>query len=120
MSHSNERSSSHASTSIAISSKDSATWYGKPRLILKITLIPYENITGTRVKPLGLVGFNFGPTKSDVDGMKAPRAGPKWSTRLLTKGSAGRRWVRNRSRTPAADAGLTGWAVPGTCPERAP
>ncbi len=28
MSHSNERSSSHASTSIAISSKDSATWYG--------------------------------------------------------------------------------------------
>ena len=34
------------------------------------------------VKPLGLVGFNFGPTKSDIDGMKAPRAGPKWSTRV--------------------------------------
>ena len=78
-----------------------------------------ENILGTRVKPLGLVGFDFGPTKSDIDGMKAPRAGPKWSTRLLTR-SAGRPWVRNRSRTPAADAGLTGWAVPGTCPERAP
>jgi hypothetical protein len=54
-------------------------------LISKITLIPYENISGTRVKPLGLVGFNFRPTKSDIDGMKAPRAGPKWSTRLLTR-----------------------------------
>jgi hypothetical protein len=88
-------------------------------LISKITLIPYENISGTRVKPLGLVGFNFGPTKSDIDGMKAPRAGPPPGY-SPGKGSAGRPWVRNRSRTPAAEAGLTGWAVPGTCPEKAP
>jgi hypothetical protein len=64
MSHSNERSSSHASTSIAISLKDSATWYGKSRLISKITLIPHKNISRTRVKPLGLVGFNFGPPRA--------------------------------------------------------
>ena len=42
--HSKERSSSQANTSIAISSNDSATWYGKSRLISKMTLTPYENI----------------------------------------------------------------------------
>jgi hypothetical protein len=38
-------------------------------LISKITLIPYENISGTRVKPLGLVGFDFRPPSPDIHGM---------------------------------------------------
>ena len=69
MSHSNDRPSSHASTSIAI-------WYGKSRLISKITLIPYENISGTRVKPLGLVGFDFRPPSPDIHGMSKRKRSP--------------------------------------------
>jgi hypothetical protein len=31
--------------------------------------MPYENISRTRVKPLGLVGFDFGPPSPDIYGM---------------------------------------------------
>jgi hypothetical protein len=40
-------------------------------LISKITLISHQNISGTRVKPLGLVGFDFGPPSRDIYGMPA-------------------------------------------------
>ena len=50
MSHSKSHSSSQSNTSIAASSNDSATWYGKSRLISRRTLIAaMENKTRTRV-----------------------------------------------------------------------
>jgi DNA invertase Pin-like site-specific DNA recombinase len=52
MSHSKERSSSQASTSIAISSKDKATWYGKSRLIARIVLIGHQNISARSTRDL--------------------------------------------------------------------
>lgn len=47
-------------------------------MISKIRLIPYENISGTRVKPLGLVGFDFRPSSPDIYGMAKRKREFEW------------------------------------------
>jgi hypothetical protein len=58
-------------------------------LISKITLIPYENISGTRVKPLGLVGFDFRPPSPDIHGMSKRKPCP-WEIIAITRSPARR------------------------------
>jgi hypothetical protein len=58
-------------------------------LISKITLIPYENISGTRVKPLGLVGFDFRPPSPDIHDMSKRKPSP-WEIIAITRSPARR------------------------------